>query len=199
MDGRSELQDGSWLGTLRPAVTLLVAFTVATVGYTVFLAGAARVMGRATSTDVVLDAARAASWSGPEWFHGRPTAAVAGVSGGSNLGPTNPALAAAVAARVAAVRSENPAHDGPIPVDLVTASGSGLDPHISPPAARLQVPRVAAASGIPAGEVLALVERSIEPPVFGLFGPPRVNVVRLNAALRALATDGRRGSPPAAP
>lgn len=199
MDDHDDRQDGSWLGTLRPAVTLLAAFTAVTLGYTALLAGAAGVVGRATSTDLVLDAARAASWSGPEWFHGRPTAAADGVSGGSNLGPTNPALAAAVAARVAAVREENPAHDGPIPVDLVTASGSGLDPHVSPPAARLQVPRVAAAHGLAVEQVLALVERSIERPTFGVFGPPRVSVVRLNTALGALTAAGSPGAPAAAP
>lgn len=87
-----------------------------------------------------------------------------------------------------AVRTENPTHDGPVPVDLVTASASGYDPHISPAAARLQVGRVAAATGLAETAVRDLVEQSIEVRTFGIFGHPRVNVVRLNAALRSLVS-----------
>ncbi len=186
MSGRDERGDDSWGATLRPAVVLLVACTAVAVAYTVVLAGVARFIGGTAAGDLVLDAERAAAWSGPEWFHGRPTAATGGISGGSNLGPTNPGLAAAVAERVATVRRENPAHAGPIPVDLVTASASGLDPHISPPAARLQVARVAAARGLAEEAVRELVERAVEPRTLGVFGQPRVNVVRLNAALPAV-------------
>lgn len=171
--------------SLWPATALLVAFTAVTLAYTLLVAVLAAVIGPSTTAELVLDAEMAARWSGPEWFHGRPSAAVGGVSGGSNLGPTNPALAAAVAERVAAVRAENPAFTGPVPVDLVTASASGLDPHISPAAARLQVDRVTAATGLAEDTVRGLVERSIEARTFGVFGQPRVNVIRLNAALQS--------------
>jgi len=199
MSGFEERRDGTWGATLRAAVVLLVAFTAVTVAYTVVLAGVARLVGGAPSGDLVLDAEHAAAWSGPEWFHGRPTAATGGVSGGSNLGPTNPALAVAVAERVAAVKAEDPAHAGPIPVDLVTTSASGLDPHVSPAAARLQVARVAAANGLAEDIVRDLVERAIEPRVLGVFGQPRVNVVRLNAALRAVVGPKREAGSGTAP
>jgi len=176
----------SIIGGVRPALMLLVAFTGLTVAYTLAVTVIAMVVGPRLTADLILDPAVAATFSGPEWFHGRPSAATGGVSGGSNLGPTNPALAAAVAERVAAVQTENPTHLGPVPVDLVTASASGYDPHISPAAARLQVDRVAAATGLAEATVRDLVERSIEPRTFGIFSHPRVNVVRLNAALRTL-------------
>lgn len=194
MSGFEESRDGTRQSTLRPAVVLLVAFTAVTLAYTVVIAGVARFIGGTPPGDLVLDAERATAWSGSEWFHGRPTAATGGVSGGSNLGPTNPALATAVAERVAAVKAENPAHAGPIPVDLVTTSASGLDPHVSPAAARLQVARVAAARGLPAEVVRDLVERAIEPRSLGVFGQPRVNVVRLNEALRALDSSKREAA-----
>jgi len=184
-------------GTLRPAVVLLAAFTLLTVAYTLAVTAIAAMIGPASSADLVLDPAAAAGWAGPEWFHGRPSAAVGGVSGGSNLGPTNPALAAAVTARVAAVQAENPGHSGPVPVDLVTTSASGFDPHLSPAAARLQVGRVAAATGLDEAAVRAVVEGLIEPRTFGVLGHPRVNVIRLNAALRALVA--QRGKEAAGP
>lgn len=189
----------TWLATLRSAAVLLAVVTLTTLAYTIACAGIAALVGPSSAEHLVLDADRAEAWSGPRWFHGRPSGAAAGVSGGSNLGPTNPALAATVAERVAAVLAENPNHVGPIPVDLVTASGSGLDPHISPPAALLQVARVAAANGLPATEVRRLVERSIEPRSLGVFGQPRVNVAALNVALESLAAGRSRttgGGPP---
>ena len=176
----------SLIGEVRPALVLLVAFTAMTVAYTLAVTVLAMVLGPASTADLILDPAMAATFSAPEWFHGRPSAATGGVSGGSNLGPTNPALAAAVAERVAAVQTENPTHLGPVPVDLVTASASGYDPHISPAAVLLQVDRVAAATGLAEATVRDLMERSIERRTFGIFGHPRVNVVRLNAALRSL-------------
>jgi potassium-transporting ATPase KdpC subunit len=131
------------------------------------------------------------SFTGPQWFHGRPS--VTGTapydptaSGGSNLGPTNPALAAAVGERATALLQENPAHSGPIPVDLVTASGSGLDPHVSPAAALLQVPRVAAARGLGEDVLRMLVKSHVEPALFGVLGRPRVNVLQLNRALEEM-------------
>jgi K+-transporting ATPase ATPase C chain len=127
----------------------------------------------------------------PKYFHGRPSATAipydAAASSGSNLGPLAPALAEAVAARVAAVRSADPPGDSKaVPVDLVTASGSGLDPHLSPAAALRQVARVAAARGLEETAVRDLVTRHVERPTFGVLGASRVNVLRLNLALDAM-------------
>ena len=127
-------------------------------------------------------------FSKPGDFWGRPSATSpapyeATASGGSNLGPTNPALREAVTARIAALRSANPDQRLPIPVDLVTASASGLDPHISPAAAHWQVPRVAQARGIPEDGLLQLVAEHTEGRTLGMLGAPRVNVLELNLAL----------------
>ena len=122
----------------------------------------------------------------PEYFHGRRSAVAydAANSGGSNLGPSNPALADSVSVAVARVRAEDgvplPAS---LPADLVTASGSGLDPDISPASARLQVDRVARARGVVATAVAGLVETHTTGRDFGVLGEPRVNVLRLNLAL----------------
>ncbi len=131
----------------------------------------------------------------PKYFWGRPSATAevpynAMASGGSNLGPTNPALVKAVRERVAALRSADPGNRAPIPVDLVTTSGSGLDPHVSPAAALYQAPRVARVRGLPVGEVRALVVRHTEPRTRGLLGEPRVSVLELNLALDALSAGG---------
>ncbi|MGI9177604.1 MAG: potassium-transporting ATPase subunit C [Pirellulales bacterium] len=182
----------SLIGQIRPAVSLLAAFTAMTVAYTLAVTVVAMIIAPHPTADLILDPDVAATFSGPEWFHGRPSAATGGVSGGSNLGPTNPALAAAVADRAAAVRTANRDHAGPVPVDLVTASGSGYDPHISPAAARLQIRRVAANTGLAESAVREMVERTIEPRTLGLLGHPRVNVVRLNASLRSLITGQRQ-------
>lgn len=127
----------------------------------------------------------------PEYFHPRPSAAGAGyddtLSGGTNKGPTDAKLADTLIASAvdSAVRLDG-ATKGRIPSDLVTSSGSGLDPHISPASARLQVARVARARGLDSTVVRALVERNVEGPQLGLFGDPRVNVLRLNLALDSL-------------
>ena len=120
------------------------------------------------------------------YFHPRPSAAGynAMASGGSNLGPTNAQLISSVTDRVAAYRAENGlAPDAQVPADAVTASASGLDPNISPENAYLQVQRVATARNLPAEQVQALVTQYIEGRTLGIFGAPRVNVLKLNMAL----------------
>jgi len=127
----------------------------------------------------------------PEYFWSRPSATApfpynAAASGGSNLGPTNPVLIDAVKARVAALRTADPGNSLPVPVDLVTASASGLDPHISPAAALYQVKRVARARGLDENSVLTLVSKHTEDRQFGVLGEARVNILELNLALDVL-------------
>ena len=127
-------------------------------------------------------------FSDPKYFWGRPSATApmpynAGASGGSNQGPLNPALEDAVKARIAALKAADPGNGAAIPVDLVTASGSGLDPHISPAAATYQVARVARVRGLAPEAVQQLVAAHTEGRQLGFLGEPRVNVLALNLAL----------------
>lgn len=186
---------------LRPSLALLAAFTLLTgVLYPLAVTGIAQVAFpfQANGSLVVHEGRVVASelvgqpYDAPEYFWGRPSATSpqpynGGASAGSNFGPSTPALAAAVAARVAALRASDPGNTTPVPVDLVTASGSGLDPHLTPAAAYYQVERVARTRGLSVAQVRALVDRHVEGRLLGLIGQPRVNVVRLNRALDAIA------------
>ena len=126
----------------------------------------------------------------PRYFWGRPSATSqfpynAAASAGSNLGPSTPAFVEAVRSRVAALRAAHRGSAGPVPVDLVTASASGLDPHISPAAAQFQIERVANSRGLSKEQVTTLVAAHTESRTFGVLGEPRVNVLELNLALDA--------------
>ena len=128
------------------------------------------------------------SFTKPEYFHGRPSAAGnngydAANSGGSNLGPTNQKLVDRVKADVQKFRAENPDYTGPIPADLLTSSGSGLDPHISPASAEAQVARIAKARGVTPDRIAELVAKHTDGRQWGIFGEPRVNVLLLNIDL----------------
>ena len=128
------------------------------------------------------------AFSRPDYFWGRPSATSpaaynGGASSGSNQGPTNPALIAAVKARIRVLRDADPSHREAIPVDLVTASASGLDPHISPAAASYQITRIAKARHLSPNSVSDLVSRYTEGRQWGVLGEPRVNVIKLNLAL----------------
>ena len=135
------------------------------------------------------------NFSSPGYFHGRPSAVDynGSNSGGSNLGPTSANLMEQVRQRIEKVRKENGLSDNAtVPADLVLASGSGLDPHISVAGALLQVPRVAGARVLPVQSVRALVERHIERPTFGIFGQEKVNVLELNIALDEMEKESKQ-------
>ncbi|HEX6570813.1 MAG TPA: potassium-transporting ATPase subunit KdpC [Steroidobacteraceae bacterium] len=182
---------------IRPCLGVFVALTLLTgVAYPLVVTGIARlVFPDQASGSIVTRGARAVGsrllgqpFTRPEYFWGRPSATTpqpynGAASTGSNLAPTNPALAGAVAARVADLRAADPDNTRPVPVDLVTASGSGLDPHISPAAAEYQVQRVARARNMAPAHVRRLVAEHTEGRTLGLLGEPRVNVLALNLAL----------------
>jgi len=185
---------------LRPAIVLFVLLSAITgLAYPLAVTGVAQLAfphaangslvvrdGKPVGSDLVGQA-----FADPGHFWSRPSATApqpynGANSGGSNLGPANPALADAVRARIAALRAADPGNPLPAPVDLVTASASGLDPHISRAAADYQVARVARVRGLPEAQVRALVAQQAEGRMLGFIGEPRVNVLRLNLALDAL-------------
>jgi len=186
---------------VRPAGVILIVLTVVTgVVYPLLVTGIAQVVfpTQANGSLIVRDGKSLGSaligqpFDDPQYFWGRLSATApysynAGASSGSNYGPINPAVHAAARARIDALREADPGNTAPVPVDLATASGSGLDPHISPAAAIYQVPRVAKARGIDPAEVRRLVEQHIEGRQLGILGEPRVNVLRLNLALDGAA------------
>lgn len=185
---------------LRPALVLFLALTLLTgVAYPLIVTGVAQSLFpvQAHGSLILRDGKPVGSaligqnFTNPAHFWGRPSATGpmpynAGASGGSNQGPLNPALTDAVKGRVDALRAADPGNTAPVPVDLVTASASGLDPHISPAAARYQVARVAKARGLTVGQVQGLVDQQTEQPLAGFLGESHVNVLRLNLALKAL-------------
>lgn len=182
---------------IRPAVTLFILLTAITgLAYPLAVTGIAKLIFPSQAAGSLISQAGETrgssligqSFSGPTYFWSRPSATGpmannAQASSGSNQGPTNPALVEAVKGRVEAVRAAHPDQSGPIPLDLVTASASGLDPHISPKAAAYQIGRVAAARGLDIEKVRALVHHHTAAPDLGVFGDPRVHVLSLNLAL----------------
>lgn len=185
------------LSQLRPALMVLLVLTLVTgVAYPLLVTGIAQAVfpSQARGSLIVKDGKIVGSrligqpFDDPKYFWSRPSATSpfadnAGSSSGSNLSPTNPDLVKAVQGRVDALRAADPGNTAPVPVDLVTASGSGLDPHISPAAAIYQVARVAKARKLDPEAVRQLVERHIEGRSLGFLGEPRVNVLALNLAL----------------
>jgi len=185
------------LAQLRPALVILAALTLVTgVAYPLLVTGVAQAVFpyQAQGSLILKDGKLVGSvligqpFDDPKYFWGRPSATSpfpynAASSSGSNLSPTNPDLVKAVQGRVEALRAADPGNSAPVPVDLVTASGSGLDPHISPAAALYQVGRVAKARHLPAEAVQQLVERHVAGRFLGFLGEPRVNVLALNLAL----------------
>lgn len=205
---RAEPDEG-WLGHVMPAIRATVVTLVLTgLVYPLVMTGLAQVLlhhkaqgsfvsdgsGKIVGSELL-----AQGFSTPGYFQSRPSAAGGKgydplASGGSNLGPTSRKLRDQAAAALGKLQKENPDAPGPAPVELVTASGSGLDPHLSPGAAAWQAPRVARARGVSLDRVRALVEEYTEARDLGVLGEPRVNVLELNLAL-----DRRFGAPGGAP
>ena len=186
---------------LRPAIVLFLFFTVLTgILYPLAITGLAQLaFPQAASGSILMRDGKpigstliGQSFSDPKYFWGRLSATTpqpyAGTaSSGSNLGPLNPALTDAVKARIQALRAADPGNTAPVPVDLVTASASGLDPEMSIAAALYQAPRVARVRGLDVIQVRQLVAAQSQHPVLGVFGEPRVNVLALNLALDSVA------------
>ena len=192
---------------LKPAILLFTLLTLITgVIYPALVTGLTQILfpkqangsliidrqGRTIGSELI-----GQSFSDPKYFWGRPSATSpyannAGASSGSNLGPTNPALVDAVKARIQALKDADPANHKPVPVDLVTASGSGLDPHISPAAADYQIGRIAKARHLGQDKLQELVAAHTEGRQWQLLGEPRVNVLQLNLTLDGLTQKERQ-------
>jgi K+-transporting ATPase ATPase C chain len=187
------------LSEFRPAFVMILLMSLITgLAYPLVVTGLAKVAfprqasgslierdGKAVGSELI-----GQPFSDPKYFWSRASATApypynAGASGGSNQGPLNPALSDAVAGRIKALRDADPDNRTPVPVDLVTASGSGLDPHISPAAAEYQITRVAKARGADPSSIRARVAQFTEGRQLGFLGEPRVNVLNLNLALDA--------------
>jgi len=188
------------LAELSPALRLFLVLSLITgLAYPLFITGVAQTLfpHQANGSLILRDGKPVGSaligqpFSDAKYLWGRPSATGpqpynALASSGSNLGPLNPALVDTVKTRIADLRAANPAQTGPVPQDLVTASASGLDPQISPEAARWQVARIASARNLPSARVQAIIAANTEQPGFGLLGEARVNVLQTNLALDAL-------------
>jgi K+-transporting ATPase ATPase C chain len=191
---------------IRPAFLLLLVLTVVTgVAYPLLITGIAQVVfPEAASGSVVYRAGEpiasnliGQSFTDAKYFWSRPSATAdhpynATASGGSNQGPLNPALVDAVKQRIAALRAADPGNTRPVPIDLVTASASGLDPEVSVAAIEYQIPRVARARNMRSEDVRKLAAIHTRGQVFGFFGEPRVNVIELNLALNAVTAAAAR-------
>lgn len=185
--------------TIRPALVMFAALTALTgVAYPLVVTGMGHALfpEQAMGSLILRDGKPIGSaligqnFTDPKYFWGRPSATGpqpynASNSGGSNLGPLNPALVDAVKGRIEALRAADPGNAAPVPVDLVTASGSGLDPHLSVAGVQFQAARVAKARGLPLPRVQQLIDRHTEGRWLGVLGEPRINVLRLNLAIDA--------------
>ena len=190
------------LSELKPAILITIVFTILTgIAYPLAVTGISQVLFRHQANGSLIEQNGKVigseligqNFTKPEYFHPRPSAAGSGgydttSSGGSNLGPTNPALSDRLTKDAAQFRQDNPDFTGQIPADAITASGSGLDPDISPANAVAQASRVAKARGLALDTVIALVNQHKQQRDLGVLGEPRVNVLKLNLAL-----DGLRG------
>ena len=184
---------------LRPVLVVFAALTVLTgMAYPLAVTGVAQALmpRQAAGSLIEQDGKLVGSsligqnFTDPKYLWGRPSAtgpmANNGLaSGGSNQGPLNPALAEAVKARIDALRAADPGNTAPVPVDLVTASGSGLDPHVSPAGAAFQAARIARARNLPLSRVQQVIAEHTQAPLFGFLGEPRVNVLQVNLSLDA--------------
>jgi K+-transporting ATPase ATPase C chain len=193
----------SMLAQFKPAIILLAVFTILTgLIYPVAITGIAQLIFPYQANGSLIDQNGQVVGSvligqyfdDPKYFWGRPSATApfpynAAVSQGANLGPTNPILVKAVQKRIEELRAADPQNTDPIPVDLVTASGSGLDPDISLAAALYQIPRIARERGLSQAQLRLLVEQHTEGRQFGFLGEPRVNVLELNLALDKMRSD----------